>query len=81
MSLKRWKDGIGSKYHDAKVHREWDHSGAYANRSLSIENAQASEVLLAYAMNGEALPIADGYPLRVIVSGWCRGIRQMAYGD
>src|SRR5215471_17483849 len=39
-------------------------------RSLSIENVQASEVLLAYAMNGEALPIAHGYPLRVVVPGW-----------
>jgi anti-anti-sigma factor len=39
-------------------------------RSLSIENAQAPEVLLAYAMNGEALPIAHGYPLRVVVPGW-----------
>jgi anti-anti-sigma factor len=39
-------------------------------RSLSIENIRASEVLLAYAMNGEALPIVHGYPLRVIVPGW-----------
>ncbi|HKR26446.1 MAG TPA: molybdopterin-dependent oxidoreductase [Acidobacteriaceae bacterium] len=39
-------------------------------RSLSVENARASEVLLAYAMNGEALPIVHGYPLRVIVPGW-----------
>jgi len=39
-------------------------------RSLSIQNAQASEVLLAYAMNGEALPIVHGHPLRVIVPGW-----------
>lgn len=38
-------------------------------RNLRIENAQASEVLLAYTMNGEALPIVHGYPLRVIVSG------------
>jgi anti-anti-sigma factor len=39
-------------------------------RSLSIEDARASEALLAYAMNGEALPIAHGYPLRVIVPSW-----------
>jgi len=39
-------------------------------RSLSVGNAQGSEVLLAYAMNGEALPIVHGYPLRVIVPGW-----------
>ena len=39
-------------------------------RSLSVENAKACEVLLAYAMNGEALPLVHGYPLRVIVPGW-----------
>jgi anti-anti-sigma factor len=39
-------------------------------RSLSIDDAQGSEALLAYAMNGETLPIQHGYPLRVIVPGW-----------
>jgi anti-anti-sigma factor len=39
-------------------------------RSLSMDNARAPEVLLAYAMNGDALPILHGYPLRVIVPGW-----------
>jgi DMSO/TMAO reductase YedYZ molybdopterin-dependent catalytic subunit len=39
-------------------------------RSLSVDNAQQSAALLAYAMNGEALPIRHGYPLRVIVPGW-----------
>lgn len=39
-------------------------------RSLSMGDAQGSEVLLAYAMNGETLPIQHGYPLRLIVPGW-----------
>jgi DMSO/TMAO reductase YedYZ molybdopterin-dependent catalytic subunit len=39
-------------------------------RSLSLNDASASEILLAYAMNGEPLPIQHGYPLRVIVPGW-----------
>jgi anti-anti-sigma factor len=39
-------------------------------RSLSIDDAHGSEVLLAYAMNGEALPILHGYPLRVVIPGW-----------
>ena len=39
-------------------------------RSLSMDDAQGSGALLAYAMNGEALPIVHGYPLRVIVPGW-----------
>src|SRR5262249_54081785 len=40
------------------------------DRSLGIEEAQASEALLAYAMNGEALPPAHGYPVRLIVPDW-----------
>jgi anti-anti-sigma factor len=39
-------------------------------RGLSMDEAQGSEALLAYAMNGETLPIQHGYPLRVIVPGW-----------
>ena len=39
-------------------------------RSLGLHDARDSDVLLAYAMNGEALPIQHGYPLRVIVPSW-----------
>src|SRR5262249_27040560 len=39
-------------------------------RSLSMHDAEGSGALLAYAMNGEALPIVHGYPLRLIVPAW-----------
>jgi DMSO/TMAO reductase YedYZ molybdopterin-dependent catalytic subunit len=39
-------------------------------RSLTIDDAREAGALLAYAMNGEPLPIQHGYPLRVIVPGW-----------
>jgi DMSO/TMAO reductase YedYZ molybdopterin-dependent catalytic subunit len=39
-------------------------------RSLKLDEAQRSRALLAYAMNGEPLPIQHGYPLRVVVPGW-----------
>jgi anti-anti-sigma factor len=39
-------------------------------RSLSLDNAQGPGPLLAYAMNGEALPFLHGYPLRLVVPGW-----------
>jgi len=39
-------------------------------RSLTMDDAQGSGSLLAYAMNGDALPILHGYPLRLIVPGW-----------
>ena len=39
-------------------------------RSLTTDDVQGAEPLLAYAMNGDALPILHGYPLRLIVPGW-----------
>src|SRR5207302_4639193 len=39
-------------------------------RSLQLDHARDSDLLLAYAMNGEPLPIQHGYPVRLIVPGW-----------
>ena len=39
-------------------------------RSLSVEDAMRDNVLLAWAVNGESLPIGNGYPLRLIAPGW-----------
>jgi len=39
-------------------------------RSLSILEAMRDEVLLAYDLNGEALPPQHGFPLRLLVPGW-----------
>jgi DMSO/TMAO reductase YedYZ molybdopterin-dependent catalytic subunit len=39
-------------------------------RSLELENAVLDDTLLAYAMNGEALPRQHGFPLRLVVPGW-----------
>jgi DMSO/TMAO reductase YedYZ molybdopterin-dependent catalytic subunit len=39
-------------------------------RSLPIDAARDPDVLLAYAMNGEPLPIVHGHPLRLVVPGW-----------
>jgi DMSO/TMAO reductase YedYZ molybdopterin-dependent catalytic subunit len=39
-------------------------------RSLTLDEVSESNVLLAYRMNGQPLPVDHGYPLRVIVPGW-----------
>jgi DMSO/TMAO reductase YedYZ molybdopterin-dependent catalytic subunit len=47
------------------------HSGPIRfERSLELDHARDANALLAYAMNGEPLPIQHGYPLRLIVPGW-----------
>ncbi|MCW2875323.1 MAG: sulfite oxidase [Streptomyces oryziradicis] len=38
--------------------------------SISAAKATSGEVILAWAMNGQALPVAHGAPLRVVVPGW-----------
>jgi DMSO/TMAO reductase YedYZ molybdopterin-dependent catalytic subunit len=46
---------------DGRVHFE---------RSLPAGQLAEAGALLAYAMNGEELPVPHGYPLRLVVPGW-----------
>jgi DMSO/TMAO reductase YedYZ molybdopterin-dependent catalytic subunit len=39
-------------------------------KSLAIDHARDGEVMIAYAMNGEPLPLLNGFPLRIVVPGW-----------
>ena len=39
-------------------------------KSLDIDHARDGEVMIAYAMNGEQLPLLNGFPLRLVVPGW-----------
>lgn len=39
-------------------------------RSLSLDDARCSDALLAYAMNGELLPLQHGFPVRLVVPRW-----------
>jgi hypothetical protein len=39
-------------------------------KSLAIDHARGGEVMIAYAMNGEQLPLLNGFPLRLVVPGW-----------
>jgi DMSO/TMAO reductase YedYZ molybdopterin-dependent catalytic subunit len=39
-------------------------------RSLPVDDARQPDVILAYQMNGEDLPVGHGAPVRLIVPGW-----------
>ncbi|MGO3928194.1 sulfite dehydrogenase [Rhodopseudomonas pseudopalustris] len=55
------------------------------NRSLPIDKA-LNDVLIAFAMNGEALRPEQGYPLRAVIPGWqgnmwVKWLRRIEAGD
>ena len=39
-------------------------------KSLSLADARAKDVIVAYGMNGAALPLLNGFPLRLVVPGF-----------
>ena len=39
-------------------------------KALDVDHAGDGEVMLAYAMNGQELPILNGFPLRLVVPGY-----------
>jgi DMSO/TMAO reductase YedYZ molybdopterin-dependent catalytic subunit len=39
-------------------------------KSLPIDIARRDDVIVAWAMNGDMLPLLNGYPLRLVVPGW-----------
>ena len=40
------------------------------SRGVPIAKATEEHTLIVWAMNGESLPLANGYPLRLVVPGW-----------
>ena len=39
-------------------------------KSLQIDHARDGDVIIAYEMNGEPLPMLNGFPIRLVVPGW-----------
>ena len=55
-------------------------------RSLNLEDALRPEVMIAWAMNGQPLPVLNGYPLRLVVPGfyasyWMKHLSQLEVID
>jgi DMSO/TMAO reductase YedYZ molybdopterin-dependent catalytic subunit len=39
-------------------------------KSIAVDHARDGEVMIAYEMNGQPLPLLNGFPLRLVVPGW-----------
>jgi len=57
-------------YHAADVHLSGDPDKEPISRGAPMTKALQDETLLAFKMNGEDIPLAHGYPLRLVAGGW-----------
>ena len=54
-------------------------------KALDIDHARDGEVMLAYGMNGDDLPVLNGFPLRLVVPGyygtyWVKHLNEITVG-
>ena len=54
----------------ADPHLSGDPDRMPISRGLTVEKAMAEDVLLAFEMNDTEIPVLNGRPLRLVVSGW-----------
>ena len=63
-------DAVYVGYYGADVHLSGDPALAPISRGVPMRKALEDESLIAWAMNGEDIPLQNGYPLRLVCGGW-----------
>ena len=63
-------DAVYIGYHAADVHLSRDPGKEPISRGAPMPKALQDETLLAFKMNGKDIPLAHGYPLRLVAGGW-----------
>lgn len=63
-------DAVYIGYYGKDTHLSGDLEKVVISRGVPIDKAMQEESLIAWAMNGEDLPMMNGYPLRLVFGGW-----------
>jgi DMSO/TMAO reductase YedYZ molybdopterin-dependent catalytic subunit len=63
-------DAVYIGYYGKDSHLSGDPTKRPISRGVPIAKAMQEESLIAWAMNGEDLPLLNGYPLRLVFGGW-----------
>jgi len=63
-------DAVYIGYHAADAHLSRDPKKEPISRGAPMPKALQDETLVAFKMNGEDIPLAHGYPLRLVAGGW-----------
>lgn len=63
-------DAVYIGYHAVDIHLSRNPEKEPISRGAPMAKAMQDETLLAFQMNGEDIPLAHGYPLRLVAGGW-----------
>lgn len=63
-------DAVYIGYYGRDLHLSRKPDKVVISRGVPIAKALEEETLLAWAMNGEDIPVMNGYPLRLVIGGW-----------
>ena len=63
-------DAVYIGYHAVDEHLSRDPEKEPISRGVTIEKALQEETLLAFKMNDQEIPVAHGFPLRLVAGGW-----------
>ena len=64
------EDAVYIGYHARDVHLSGDSSKEPISRGVPIAKALKDETLIAFEMNDGPIPLAHGFPLRLVAGGW-----------
>ncbi|MBL4620726.1 MAG: sulfite oxidase, partial [Marinicaulis sp.] len=64
------KSALYTAHHSADTHLSGDPKKAPISRGIPIIKALEAHTLIAFGMNGTAIPALNGHPLRLVASGW-----------
>ncbi len=63
-------DAVYVGYYGKDTHLSGDTTKSPISRGVPMKKALEDETLLAWAMNGQEIPLQHGFPLRLVVGGW-----------
>ena len=63
-------DAVYIGYYGKDTHLSGDPDKVVISRGVPLSKAMEEEGLIAWAMNGEDIPLMNGHPLRLIFGGW-----------
>tara|TARA_R110002060_G_scaffold27768_1_gene37670 strand:- start:816 stop:2036 length:1221 start_codon:yes stop_codon:yes gene_type:complete len=64
------EDAVYIGYHSADMHLSRNPTKEPISRGVPMSKALQDETLVAFSMNGKAIPLAHGFPLRLVCGGW-----------